>query len=68
MRKKRPKLGDIIAIPLPDGTYAFGRLYMDHDLLTPEPQTMILWFFPQKKQKIKKNVANSQKMVYNVVL
>jgi len=32
MNKKRLKLGDIYAIPLPDGTYAFGRLYKEFTL------------------------------------
>jgi hypothetical protein len=32
MKKKKPKLGDIIAIPLPDGSYAFGRLYKEGTL------------------------------------
>ena len=26
-KRQRPKLGDIFSIPLPDNTYAFGRLH-----------------------------------------
>lgn len=29
MSKKKPKLGDVIAIPLADGRYAFGRILKD---------------------------------------
>jgi hypothetical protein len=32
MKNKKPKLGDIFAIPLPDGTCAFGRLYKEYTL------------------------------------
>ena len=32
MKRKKTKLGDIFAIPLPNGTYAFGRLYKEYTL------------------------------------
>lgn len=32
MRRKKLKLGDIYKIPLPDGTYAFGRLFKEFTL------------------------------------
>ena len=32
MGKKRKKLGDIFAIPLPNDTYAFGRLFKENTL------------------------------------
>jgi hypothetical protein len=31
-KKQKTKLGDILAIPLPNGTYAFGRLYKEYIL------------------------------------
>lgn len=31
-RKIKPKLGDVVQIPLPDGTYAYGRVFKDTGL------------------------------------
>ena len=32
MKRKKIKLGDIFSIPLPNGMYAFGRLYKEYTL------------------------------------
>ena len=47
--RKRIKLGDIFSIPLPNGTYAFGRLYKEYTLAIYKERSEIINEIPVQK-------------------
>ena len=49
-KRQRPKLGAILAIPLPDGTYAFGRLYKECTLAIYKGRSENIKEIPDKKE------------------
>ena len=49
-KRQRPKLGAILAIPLPNGTYAFGRLYSEYTLAIYKERTKNIHEIPENKE------------------
>ncbi|GMO57643.1 MAG: hypothetical protein Ta2G_17450 [Termitinemataceae bacterium] len=47
MGRRRLKLGDIYAIPLPDGAFAFGRLYEEYALAIYKERTKDINILPK---------------------
>jgi len=47
MKKKKPKLGDVFAIPLPDDSYAFGRLHKEGRLAIYKERSSDMSKIPQ---------------------
>jgi len=48
IKRQRPKLGAILAIPLPNNTYAFGRLFKEYTLAIYKERKNIMYEIPKE--------------------
>jgi hypothetical protein len=64
VHRQKPKLGDVVAIPLPDGRRAFARIYRSHELgVFPQLSNQVPSMDEFKRQEVAFFVAGTDQAI-----